>query len=194
MPSVNLAPSTQLAVAAGRRRRRLFLLSILIVLIVALVWGGLFFYQSTLDQNLQATQSQVRKVESEIARLASDADRVQSFESRLNAVSLLLNSHVNWDPVLQSVEQLLPQTVTLKAINVQEKTGKMTVEGVTSDVDQVSQSLASFLADKNNSVFTSGKLTSVLRKTSGTPDQGITVNYDFQIELAFSPSVLTSSK
>lgn len=195
MPSVNLAPGTKQVVAAQRRRRRLFFVTALVLFAVAAVWGGLFFYGLQLSTRTEAVREEIRGVQAEIARLASDAERVQLFEDRLAAVSSLLNGHIEWETVLQGIERLLPTTVTLTDLQVNADSGGVVVSGRTTDIDQVSLALASFLADQSQTVFSGGELTSVQRKeVTGPEGSPPIVSYTFQILLSLRSSAVINAQ
>lgn len=195
MPSVNLAPGTQHVVAAQRRRRRLFLLTFLILVVVGIAWGGLLFYRSRLTAELEAEQEKLRTINTEIARLSDNADRVQLFERRLGAISTLLDNHITWEPVFQTIEGLLPASVTLTSLDVNASQGELSIGGVTTDTDQVAQALASLLADQSQTIFSNGKFSKVAR-VGQTVGEGATaqeiVQYQFQITLTFNPGILTN--
>lgn len=194
MPSINLAPGTQQIAAAQKRRRRLYVMTILILLITSAAWGGVFLYQQQLEREAEDIQQQLRNVQTETARLADQADRVRLFEGRLTALGSLLSTHTSWDPILGGVEQLIPTTVTLEDLMANSQRGQVQLAGKTSDIDQVAVSLASFL--DNQSVFTDGVLGGVTRKEISSPEEGVppTIQYDFQIELTFNPSILTAAQ
>ena len=197
MPSINLAPGTQQVAAAQKRRRRLFMLTTLILLITAAAWGGVLLYQQQLGQQADAVQQQLRNVQTETARLADQADRVRVFEGRLSALGLLLDNHIDWEPILRSVESLVPTTVAFTRLTTNSQNGQLSLAGTTSDIDQVALSLASFLENEaNQSVFSSGVLGGIDRKEVAAAEEGApaTVSYDFQIELTFQPSILTAAR
>lgn len=193
MPSINLAPGTQQVVAAQRRRQRLFVLAGVLLLAVPFVWGGLFLYRQRLDQHMTALDDRLQTVEREISQNPESTQRIELFEQRLAALGGLLDQHISWEPVLQGIERLLPASVRLKTISAGSRTGKIVIEGTTADVDQISQALASLLSGAQ-SVFSSGELKNVHRKTATTTDGQTQVSYEFQLLLAFNPSVLTSKK
>jgi Tfp pilus assembly protein PilN len=189
MPSINLAPGAQQFIAARRGRRRLYLISIFILIIAGVVWAAVALYSGQLTRQAQAYNEQLRAIQTEIARLSDPAERVRRFEARLSVVGTLLDRHISWEPVFQSIERLLPATVTLTGITVTADRGEMILEGTTSDVDQVSQTLASFLAEDDQTVFSDGELLEVSRKTTRTEDEEI-IEYEFQLRLTFSSSSL----
>lgn len=193
MPSVNLAPGTQQIVAAQRRRRRLFLFTFLIIVAVGLAWGGLLFYRQSLNDQLTDEQDQLRKIQTEIARLSGNAERVELFEQRLGAVAGLLDQHVAWEPVFQGIERLLPPTVVLKSLDVDGNRGEVAISGITSDTDQVAGALASLLSDQNQTIFSNGQFSEVSRSVQTSAEGQEVVEYEFQINLSFDQGLLTKS-
>lgn len=195
MPSVNLAPGTQQIVAARRRRRRLLLLTALVLLAVGMAWGGLLWYEQSLNQDHAALQDRLRTVQTEIARLSTSAERVQLFENRLAVLGGLLNQHVRWEPLLQNIERLLPPSVTITALTIDATLGEVSLQGFTTDTDQVAQALASLLSDKTQTVFTDGTYSSIQQKVVAGAEEGAPaqVQYEFGITLSFNPSILTNT-
>lgn len=197
MPSINLAPGTQQVAAAQKRRRRLYVLTTVILLATAGVWGGVLAYQQQLNNQADEVQQQLRNVQTETARLSDQASRVRVFESRLEALGGLLDNHKEWEPILQSIESLVPTSVVFTRFDANSREGELLLSGTTTDIDQVALALASFLERKENqSVFSSGVLSGIDRKEAVSPDEGVppTVSYDFRIELTFQPSILTATQ
>lgn len=195
MPSVNLAPGTQYVIAAQRRRRRLLMWSIVLVVALLGVWAVLFIYAWQLEQRKTALEDQLRGVQLEIAKLDEGARRVTLFEKRLVSLDNLLDLHVSWNVVLQDLEKLLPAGTVLTGFEVSSETGKLSVQGLTSNIDQVAETLASLVNTPTHStVFSSGTLESIQREEQQQEEGETTVQYRFSMDLVFSPSLLYAGK
>ncbi len=191
MPSVNLAPDTRLANQAKHRLQRLLGLSAGIVVLVAIIWGALFFYKTQLNQSNTEVQDRVRAVDMEIAKLENEAKRIVLFENRLVSLDTLLDSHMNWEPLLRGFETLLPPQTVLERVEFDSDQGIIRVAGSTPDVDSVAQTLASLSSTPNRrTVFLTGTMRSVERKETPVDGAPAQVRYVFSAELTFDPAVL----
>ncbi len=196
MATINLAPGTQFIITARRRRRRLYLMALGIAVIFSLIWLGLVLYARHLQQSLDAVNSQLRQVQLEIAKLEPDASRIRLFERRLQGMDSLLKTHISWEPVLQDLERLLPAESVLTLFDVNKDTGRVSLDGITPNIDQVAVTLASLVnTESRETVFTSGSLQSVKREeTAQGEDQPAVVRYVFSAELKFDPTVVRRDK
>lgn len=195
MPSVNLAPGTQYIIAAQRRRRRLFMWSIILVVALLGVWAALFMYAWQLEQRKTALEDQRRGVQLEIAKLDEGAQRVTLFEKRLASLDNLLDLHISWNVVLQDLERLLPADTVLTGFDVNSETGKLSVQGLTGNIDQVAQTLASLVNTPTHStVFSGGTLQNIQREEQQQEEGETTVQYRFSMDLVFDSSLLYASK
>lgn len=194
--SINLAPGTQYLIEARKRRRRLLIISAGIVVVTALVFFGLLLYQSTLDTQISGVQDKIRNVDGQIAELENEAKRIVLFENRLRALDILLNAHVSWNPFFTDLERLLPATTIIKSLDVAADDGKVSLTGITPDVDSSALLLASFLSSQAHpTIFQTGKLGNVARtETRGDGGQVTSVSYQFSANLSFNPSILQVNK
>ncbi|MBI3250554.1 MAG: hypothetical protein HYZ61_01730 [Candidatus Andersenbacteria bacterium] len=190
MPSVNLAPGTQYAIAARHRRQRLFWLALVIFVILALIWVGMLLYRKQVEGELSDTRDQLSTVQSELARLNDEAQRVEAFEKQLSSLSQLMQEHVVWEPLFQGIERLLPAPVRLTNLEAKGETGELFLTGRTPDVDQLSQALASL--ETESSPFDVGQLTQVTRvETPAGEGEPALVDYVFEAELTFDRNLIT---
>ncbi len=194
MPSVNLAPGTQYIIAAQRRRRRIYIWSTFLMIVLILVWAGLLIYVRQLDKQNRALEDQLRAVQLEIAKLDEGAERIALFEKRLASLDELLDVHVSWNVVLADLERLLPLGTVLTGFEISKETGKLSVQGLTANVDQVAETLASLVnAPAHAAVFSQGTLENVVREEQKQEEaQEAIVQYRFSMELSFNPSLLSA--
>lgn len=189
MPSVNLAPGTQYAIAARKRRIRLFVVAVIVLIVVAIAWVGLFLYESQLKTQVRGVQEQLSNVQAELASLSDGAKRVEQFEKQINALAAVLKDHIEWEPVLQNVEKLMPPATRLSSLEANAETGELFLSGHTPDIDQLSQAIASLKSDA--SPFMLGKLSGVTRveipQEEGTPP---VIDYVFDAEFSFAKSLV----
>jgi len=193
MATVNLAPNTEYLLVARRRQRSIFTIVAIVAVILLVVWFIIFSLQSSLDNQIEDSRGRLRAIESEIARLASIAERIELFEGRLVGLDQLLASHINWDPLLKEIERLLPPTATLTHLTTQTTDGGLEMVGFINNLDQLSQALASLENEpQHSSLFSSARLTSVTREPvvdSVSSDQ-IGERYQFTVQFKYNPEVL----
>lgn len=190
MPSINLAPGTQYIIAARKRRVRLYAIAVVIIILFILAWGSLYTYEQSLMKTSDDTQTQINTANAQIQTLHADAVRVALFEKRLVEVKTLLNTHVHWNSVFADLERLLPADTVLTSFDAASDSPTITIQGVTSQMDQVSLAIASLTAsDAHPSVFQSGTIKSIQRQEQKNGDQ-TTVLYAFTVTLTFESKVL----
>src|SRR3989344_3645853 len=183
MPSINLAPGTQYIIAARKRRVRLYGIAVLVVFLFAASWAALFAYHQALSVNNKEIETKIKTANAQIETLRSDAVRVSLFEKRLGEVSKLLETHVHWNAVFTDLERLLPPDTQLTSFEAASDSPTITVQGFTSQVDQVSLAIASLTASDNHpSVFRSGSIKNIQRKEEKNEDQ-VSVVYGFTMTL-----------
>jgi Tfp pilus assembly protein PilN len=191
--SINLAPGTQYLAEARARRRRLFILSGVIAVGMVVVWLGLVIYQIQIRNSATSTTQQIQQVNADISKLDSDSQRIVLFESRLNDLTSLLNTHVTWAPLFTAIEQLIPSNATVTGVDVSSGTGLITITGQTPDVDTVASSLTSLSTNQGNNktIFTSATLSNITRNqiqgVNGAPD---VINYKFAANFSFDPKII----
>lgn len=189
--NINLAPASQYAAAARRRQRSLYVLAVVIVAAIVVTWAVLFLVRRSSEAALAAASGELAGVETEIARLAPDAERIELFEGRLSALDTLLDSHISWGPVLGGLERLLPPTVVLTSINVNYDQRTMELRGISPNIDEVAQALASLTASEERpTLFRSVTLNQVQREEE-RDEQGVVVgvSYTFSAKLTLANEV-----
>ncbi len=197
MATINLAPGTHYIIAARKRRQRLLAVSVGIVLVTAGGWGALVLKLKQTLLHQETLNAAVRTIDLTIAQSENEAKRVVSFEKRLIALNTLLNHHIVWNPIFTELERLLPPPIILLNANFNAESGKIDVKGITSDMDQVAQALASLHATPSRpTLFTSSTLGSVDRVDSrpnpDNPNGGVT--YTFNANLTFNPQATVPGK
>ncbi|MBI3255957.1 MAG: PilN domain-containing protein [Candidatus Andersenbacteria bacterium] len=194
--TINLAPGTQHIIALRARRQRLFMASAIIAAAILLVWGGLYIYQQQLLARQKDVASRVQAVNSEIANLDTDAQRIILFEERLADLGKLLDGHVSWNPLLSDIERLLPSTTTLTGLTVSLEGRKIAITGLTPDIDQVAVTLASLgTSPSHKTAFTSASISTISRRETRGDGGVITgAQYEFSAELTFAEDILYVNK
>lgn len=198
MATINLAPGTQYLALVRKRRRRLFLISFLLMIVLGGTWLGLLAYRNSLKTTERNLVDQLNRVETEIARLGSEGERVDLFEKRLAEVDQLLDSHFNWNVMFEEIQRLLPPPTQLTSTRISTDRGSLSLQGTTPDIDTVAQTIASLISSPEHpTIFTSTRLGDITRKevsadaAAGTP--GV-ITYEFSAELQFDPAVLRTNR
>jgi Tfp pilus assembly protein PilN len=196
MATINLAPDTEFRRAAEKRQRLILFMSAIIVLVVIVSGGGIWLFKVYTERTLARASTNLRAVETEIARLDESAQRVILFEERLKAMDALLNQHVTWDPIVREVERLLPAPAVLQTATFNGRDGMIQITGRTPDLDTVAQTLASLSSQPaRTTLFSSAVLRSTKREEQRPEGQTVaTVYYTFIADLRFNPTVLRSAR
>lgn len=192
MPSINLAPGTQHIIIARKRRQRLYLITIAVVAIFVAGYFGLLMYSQVLETQSEDIKAEIQVIDQSIQALREDATRVALFEKRLVDVATLLDSHVSWAKVLTDLERLMPADTVLTKLEATKDSASMSVQGRTSNVDQVALALASLTAGPNHpSVFTRGVVENILRQEASEASPN--PSYSFTMNLEFDPAALKAA-
>jgi len=191
MAQINLAPGTQYAVAARKRRLKMYGLTALVVVIMVAVIGVLWMWQTSISQQLEEVEGNLRAVNSEIALASGAAREVELFEGRLNVLDNLLDSHVSWDPLWQELERLLPPPTVLKGVRAGVDERVVKVSGTTTDMDQLAQTLASLKDEEDRqTLFSEAKFGSTSRvEQKGADGELLGASYNFSAELTMKDSL-----
>lgn len=191
MPSINLAPGTQYIISARKRRVRLYAIAVVIIGIFALVWVALYTYQASLTKADEGLQQKIKTADAQIQTLHNEAVRVALFEKRLGEVKNLLDNHVRWNPIFADLERLLPPDTVITSFDATSNSPKITVQGVTAQIDQISVAVASLTAGgQQPSVFTSGSVKNIQRQENAVEGQAPSISYSFTLTLTFAPKIL----
>lgn len=187
MATINLAPGAQYLASIRRRRRFLISLSTAVFVVTALAWLGAYLYLQSVEGNIAATQTRLQNLETQLAALQPDIERIALFEGRLTALKLLLDNHISWVPFLTEIERLLPPPTVLTSLVVVSDQGVVEVAGTAPDIDQIAQALASLTAERQPAqLFNSGEIVNVQRVQGETAEgQPGAVTYRFAIKLFF---------
>lgn len=197
MPSINLAPGTQYIIAARKRRVQLYALAIIIVGIFACAWVVLAQYEGSLLNQDEKLQTDISNANAQIEALRDKAVRVSLFEKRLVEIKTLLSTHVQWNPVFDALEKLLPADTLITSIDAASDSPTITIQGVTSNIDQIAVAIASLTRSQPGtivgtqvpSIFTAGSLKNVQRQEQKTGEQ-VTSVYTFSMTLTFDVKTL----
>ena len=185
MANINLAPASQYAAAARRRRRGLYVISGVIVVVVISAWVVLLLLNRTSAAQLEDVSQELAAVETEITRLAPDAERIELFERRLQALDGLLNRHVSWEPLLSDLERLLPPSVVLTNVDANQDERTISVVGIAPNIDEVAQVVASLVTREDRpTIFRSAELSQVLLQEEKN-EAGEVVNTSYEWRATF---------
>lgn len=191
MATINLAPSNEYQVATQRRQRVLFIAALVLIVLLILVWAILFGLTVQADNNNDENGKRLAALETEIAEQSEDNQRIILFERRLNAMDGLLKQHVTWDPLLREVERLLPPSTTLDKASMKVTDGTITVNGVTPDLDQLSQTIASLTTKGGHStLFKKVELTHTERREQKVDNVVVGAAYSFGLDIIFDAAQL----
>lgn len=196
MAAINLAPGTEYLALARKRRRRLYSITVVLAVALIAIWVGLFLFRQQVQGQEQDLDRRIAAMDAEIARLGDEADRIRLFEARLNELDVLIDNHLQWDVLLQELERLLPAPTVLTSAEANVDTKTLTLGGVTPDIDQVAQALASLKdAPTRQTIFSQASLGSIARQEEVNPDtEEVSANYTFGASLTFDVESLRASQ
>ena len=92
-------------IALRRKLRTLALVALLGVVIDGMIFGGLYYYRSTVERrNAQAEQG-VRDIDERIAAREKELAPVRDFQGLAKAAATVLKNHEHWTRVLKFLEE-----------------------------------------------------------------------------------------
>ncbi|MHC3000389.1 hypothetical protein [Microbacterium sp. HJ5] len=114
MPRVNLLPKSEIARREREVLTRKWAWGVLAAMLIALLLiGGAFFLKLTADQRLAAEQARTNDLLVELAALSGTSEALAT-EAELTAFRTeAMATDVGWQPVVDSVENVLPTGVSL---------------------------------------------------------------------------------
>lgn len=192
MAAINLAPGTEYLALARKRKRHLYVVTGALAIVLLGIWGGLFMFRQQVKGQEQEVDRRIAAIEAEITRLGEEADRIRLFEARLTELDILLDNHTTWDPLLRELERLLPPPIVLTGADVNAENGTIHVDGQTTDIDIVAQTLASLQSTPiRETIFSSANVSNIQRESSENTETGeVSVSYKFVAEMSFNPAAL----
>lgn len=192
MAQINLAPDVQFMAAARKRRQQLFLIAGVLGVLLLFIWLALLALRANSFNQLQKAEQELSAVEAELTRLGPDVARIEHFEARLASLDSLLDMHVRWVPLLSDLERLLPPTISLKRFEVTSDAHEAKLIGLTANLDEVAQTLASLISSTDRpTLFTSGHISSANRATVIVDGAtvGNQIEFSAQLKVASPPAL-----
>ena len=159
----------------------------LLLLLVGVIWGGLLAWENNVTQELEGHTVALQKLEAEITRAGDTVQRIESFESRLEALDRLLDERIQWAPVFAEIERLLPATTRISHLGFGSDLNELTVIGSAPTVDDVAETLASLRdAPARETLFEDIEVGAVRRKEQGIESsaESLPPRYEFEIKFA----------
>lgn len=190
--TVNLVPGREHALAAQKRRRVLTAVAVVIALMTLVIWLIIFAVNSSALAAQKEAEDHLDSVKNEIEKLAEAARRVELFENRLASLNSLLDTHIQWDPLLLEIERLLPPPIQITDLEVKSEDGTLLLGGIAPDLDQLAQGLASLEnSDNHSTLLSQARLETSFRETqTGENNEVVGQHYVFRVEYKFNPDVV----
>lgn len=191
MATINLAPGSRYLVAARRQQQRLLLASGALALLLVGIWGGLYLTQRQLRKTQGVLHNQLASLNAQIEQLQPEAKRIVLFEGRLTVLDDLLNTHIDWNPLLADLEKFLLPTIVVGRVEMDSVKGVLTLTGSATDIDQVAQVVASLTnGPGHTTLFTQADLANVQEEVIAATNVAPTKRYKFSLSLTFDPAKL----
>lgn len=110
------------------KNRQVFLVFGILIFLLG-VYGALFFYEGSLNEELQATQDKIEDLRIKSDKSKEDAAR--KFGEKLDGVSLILDSHIYSSNLFTFIEALTHPKVQFTNLNFASVSGLLTLKGLT---------------------------------------------------------------
>jgi len=129
-------------------KNRQVLLVFRILIFLFAVYGILFFYERSLNKELQATQDKIEDLRAKSDRNKEDAAR--KFGEKLDGVSSILDSHIYSSNLFAFIQALTHPKVQFTNFNFVSVSGFLTLKGLTESYETFGEQMISF--EKNSEI------------------------------------------
>lgn len=167
MEGINLSQSMQESRRGSSEEKRTLLdtgmmVAFAVFIVAALIWGGLAWYVSTVDQKIAAVNGEL--AESVASLAGKEADRVGDFSDRSAIIRKSLDGSADPSAELDRIEAATVPGVVLTNYQFDEETGTVSITGITDNFKFIAQQL---LVLKVSEGFITPKVASIARTKEG---------------------------
>lgn len=147
MEGINLSQSMQESRKGSSEEKRTLLdtgmmVAFAVFIVAAMIWGGLAWYVSTVDQKIAAANTELA---ASVASLASEkADRVGDFSDRSAIIYKSLGGAADPSAELGRIEAAVVPGVVLTGYQYDKETGTISIVGITDNFKFIAQQLLVF--------------------------------------------------
>ncbi len=180
---------------AKKRLIRLGFYSIGAVVVCVLVYVGLIFYESNIEQDVERVEAQIEQVKEEIDNYRSIQSESISLRAKTSAIKDIIDTHVYWSNFFDKLEDHTINNVYYTSFGGDLNSGRINLKAQTKsflDVGRqllVFQNAGNFLSD----VLINSAIKSEEKLTTETGEEVTKQKVEFSITLDVLPSVFTYS-
>jgi len=114
---------------------------------VVLVWGGLYFFKSSIESQVVDLKSEIAIIE--LARDNEAEIQVLSFYKQLKAANQLLSEHVVWSKAFSKLSELVEPSVVFDNLQTSLEDQRFTFTASTDSFTSVARQISAFYADES---------------------------------------------
>ncbi|MEK7579582.1 MAG: hypothetical protein AAB469_00050 [Patescibacteria group bacterium] len=145
MPELDLLPERTKKIEIGAATR--FGPSFFIFIIVFVLYGGLFFYNKTLESKVQELDASLISFNQN--RDKAKEERIAEVNSKLNQAQILLGRHMLWSKGFKKIQQLTLPSVQFESLVASLPELKFEFKATAPNLTAIAKQGANFLADES---------------------------------------------
>jgi Tfp pilus assembly protein PilN len=157
---------------------RLLIFSVVFLAFIFAVYGGLVYYQKSVQGQLDTINSAL--VKNEQARSKTDEDMLLNLKDNLAVASNMLTQHLPWSQALTHIQALIVPQVQFENLTVKFDQKQYSFKALAVSYAAVAKQVAAFYSD--------GAITNiVMGNITAQPDGTV----EFSVQLGFDPTKVT---
>lgn len=142
--------------------------------IVGIVYGGIRYYGSAREKEIQTIRDVIQRTEAEISNLERNASALSQFQNKLTSLKSLLDNHVSLVKFFLKLEEITLANVAYSNVSLSHE-GSVSLSAISTDYTSVGKQLLAY--QKVPEMITKVKMTSVNGMLSQTGDvSGVSFN------------------
>ena len=139
-----------------------FLISLVIFSIVAVLFGGMKWYEKTIDAKLSVLEQTLKDNSTQLH--GKNVDRIADFDSRLSFIENNISDSTDMKQVLEQVEGLMVPSVVLTKYGYSKQDNTITIAGETNNFRYLAQQILSL---KSADTFSEIRVDNINRTSDG---------------------------
>ena len=146
----------------------------------ALLYGGMMFFEHSLEKQKSQLDVDAAGIESEINRSSENVNAAQSVQKRLTNLRVLLDNHVFWSQVFNELEKYTYKPIVYSTLEADVINGQFRISGLSSSYTDLGKLILGLRQSPNVTDVT-------LQSTSRGREQQS--GYFFNLEISFDPKL-----
>lgn len=144
MADLDILPKKIRKIETGEKKPRYFIILILIVILT--VYGGLFFYNQSLERKMKNLETEIYNIITK--RDKNLENRIIEIKNKLNNSDILLKNHIFWTKGLNEFQKLVLPEIQLKNLNANAEQGKIEIRASAPNLTTIAKQGANFLSSR----------------------------------------------